>query len=115
MQINALPVCLIDFISHSHSFMSAFTFDFDLEDDLDESFDAIPLQESATLALEHELRTTSTDISAEEIPLSALVRTLSLLPTFSCFFFLLFFLAPRLMYGRQRSSPRSPRRSRTLP
>jgi len=69
--------------------MSAFTFDFDLEDDLDESFDAIPLQEPATvssinktLALEHELGTTSTEISAEEISLSALVRTLSLLPIF---------------------------------
>jgi hypothetical protein len=29
--------------------MSAFTFDFDLEDDLDESFDAIPPQESTAV------------------------------------------------------------------
>ncbi len=66
--------------------MSAFTFDFDLEDDLDESFDAIPLQGSAavpsvdkTIAQE---RAPEKDIPAEEIPLSALVRTLSL-PSFS--------------------------------
>jgi hypothetical protein len=93
--------------------MSGFTFDFDLEDDLDESFDAIPLQEPATapsisknktLALEHHEPKPGTEIPAEEIPLSALVRL-----SFSSV------RGPRLMYGRQCSSPRSPRRSRTLP
>jgi hypothetical protein len=57
--------------------MSAFTFDFDLEDDLDESFDAIPLQGSAAVPSVDKTptpeRTSGEEISAEEIPLSALV------------------------------------------
>ena len=52
--------------------MSAFTFDFDLEDDLDESFDAIPLQGSAAV-LSVDKTSSGEEIPAEEIPLSALV------------------------------------------
>jgi hypothetical protein len=67
-----------------HPSMSAFTFDFDLEDDLDESFDAIPTQkptavnntDNAALDLEG---VSETELPAEEIPLSELVRTPSLL------------------------------------
>jgi protein-histidine N-methyltransferase len=60
--------------------MSAFTFDFDLEDDLDESFDAIPLKKSAAAppstdeTLAPEGAPISSEIPAEEIQLSALVR-----------------------------------------
>ncbi len=63
--------------------MSAFTFDFDLEDDLDESFDVVPPQkptasmppidaDNAVLALEG---VSEAEQPAEEIPLSELVRT----------------------------------------
>ena len=65
--------------------MSAFTFDFDLQDDLDESFDAIPAAVPSvdkTIAQEH---APEKEIPAEEIPLSALVRTLSLPFFFSPF------------------------------
>jgi hypothetical protein len=52
--------------------MSTFTFDFDLQDDLDESFDAISLQDprpiQSSSSIEKQL------LPAEEIPLSALVR-----------------------------------------
>jgi hypothetical protein len=56
--------------------MSAFTFDFDLQDDLDESFDAIslqdPLRSIQSNSVEKELQQQL--LPAEEIPLSALVR-----------------------------------------
>ena len=100
--------------------MSAFTFDFDLQDDLDESFDAIPLQGSAAVPSVDKTitqeRAPEKEIPAEEIPLSTLVRTLSL----PFFFFLISFLPPPLLFsrlvpGRQRRSPRSPKRSRTRP
>jgi hypothetical protein len=60
--------------------MSSFTFDFDLEDDLDESFDAIPPQGPvAAPPIDKTLISESTlggamPATAEEIPLSALVR-----------------------------------------
>ncbi|KAI9454492.1 hypothetical protein F5148DRAFT_985074 [Russula earlei] len=64
--------------------MSAFTFtfDFDFEDDLDESFDAVPLQQTATgPSAGSDKRSTSKgepvrELSAEEIPLSSLISTL---------------------------------------
>jgi hypothetical protein len=53
--------------------MSAFTFDFDLEDDLDESFDAIPPHEPAAVpSIDKTL--VSKGEPAKEISLSALVR-----------------------------------------
>jgi len=59
--------------------MSAFTFDFDLEDDLDESFDAIPPHEPAAVpsTIDKTLVPEGAPggvIPAEEITLSALVR-----------------------------------------
>jgi hypothetical protein len=58
--------------------MSAFTFDFDLEDDLDQSFDAIPPQEPAAVpSIDKTLFSeggSGGEILAEEITLSALVR-----------------------------------------
>ena len=60
--------------------MSAFTFDFDLEDDLDESFDAIPLRGSAAVPSVDKVltpeRTSGEEIPAEELPLSALVSSI---------------------------------------
>jgi protein-histidine N-methyltransferase len=57
--------------------MSAFTFDFDLEDDLDESFDAIPPQELASVSsLDKTLVSEGAPggaMPAEEITLSVLV------------------------------------------
>jgi hypothetical protein len=62
--------------------MFAFTFDFDLEDDLDESFDAIPLQGSAALSSVDKTSTpehaSGAEITAEEIPLSALVSPITI-------------------------------------
>jgi hypothetical protein len=53
--------------------MSAFAFDFDLEDDLDESFDVIPPHEPAAVpSIDRTL--VSEGEPAEEIALSALVR-----------------------------------------
>jgi len=67
--------------------MSAFTFDFDLEDDLDESFDAVPLQQSTAAPSTDKTLTPqgepANEIPAEEIPLSSLVRTTS---SFTIFF-----------------------------
>jgi protein-histidine N-methyltransferase len=54
--------------------MSAFTFDFDLEDDLDESFDAIPPKPSVP-PINTVPAPEGTEQPAEEIPLSDLVRT----------------------------------------
>ncbi|KAI0253384.1 hypothetical protein BJV78DRAFT_1302094 [Lactifluus subvellereus] len=64
--------------------MSAFTFDFDLEDDLDESFDAISLQDSAAVPPRPADRalvvpegvTSEKELPAEEIPISALLSAL---------------------------------------
>ena len=97
--------------------MSVFTFDFqvDLEDDLDESFDAIPLQGStAVLPVDKTPtpeRTSGEEISAEEIPLSALVSPIYFLPTAS--FLPSFAFASSYPSDRQRSSPLSPKRSHT--
>jgi hypothetical protein len=59
--------------------MSAFTFDFDLEDDLDESFDATPPQESTAVpSIDKTLVSEGAPggtIPAEEITLSSLVRS----------------------------------------
>jgi hypothetical protein len=52
--------------------MSAFTFDFDLEDDLDESCDAPKLRVPPINAVP---ASEGTEQPAEEIPLSELVRT----------------------------------------
>jgi hypothetical protein len=71
--------------------MSAFTFDFDLEDDLDESFDAIPPQGSAAAPSVNKApipqRTSGEEASAEEIPLSVLVSPINI--PFMYFIFLL--------------------------
>ena len=53
--------------------MSAFTFDFDLQDDLDESFDAISLQDPRSVQSSTSIEKEQL-LPAEEIPLSALVR-----------------------------------------
>jgi hypothetical protein len=53
--------------------MSAFTFDFDLEDDLDESFDGISPKPSV-LPIDATLAPEGTEQPAEEIPLTELVR-----------------------------------------
>ncbi|KAH9023926.1 hypothetical protein EDB84DRAFT_1564570 [Lactarius hengduanensis] len=53
--------------------MSAFTFDFDLEDDLDESFDVIPPQNPTAASAPNGL--SEAELPAEEIPLSELVRS----------------------------------------
>ena len=56
--------------------MSAFTFDFDLEDDLDESFDAIPPKPTQNVPpIDAVQAPDGTEQIAEEIPLSELVRT----------------------------------------
>ena len=56
--------------------MSAFTFDFDLEDDLDESFEAIPPKPTRTVPpIDTVQAPEGTELLAEEIPLSELVRT----------------------------------------
>ena len=56
--------------------MSAFTFDFDLEDDLDESFDAIPPKSTRTVPpIDGVQSPEGTEQLAEEIALSELVRT----------------------------------------
>jgi hypothetical protein len=70
--------------------MSTFPFDFDLEDDLDESFDAISLQDSAKdrasavvppPSVLPECRVApSEELPMEEIPLSTLVRCPALSP-----------------------------------
>ena len=59
--------------------MSVFTFDFDLQDDLDESFDAnhpqkpsVSAADNAALAPEGVV--SEAELPAEEIPLSELVR-----------------------------------------
>jgi hypothetical protein len=71
--------------------MSAFTFDFDLEDDLDESFDAIPLQgEAAASSIDKTLapdNVPGSEIPAEEIPLSTLVRAHTFFPPLFKFLF----------------------------
>jgi hypothetical protein len=55
--------------------MSCFTFDFDLEDDLDESFDALtPQKPAAASSTDKTLASPEGAIPAEEIPLSTLVR-----------------------------------------
>ena len=91
--------------------MSAFTFDFDLEDDLDESFDAISLQGSTTVpSVDKTLtpeRASGEEISAEEIPLSALVSPIYHFIVLTASFHRV------LSSDRQRSSPRSPKRSHT--
>ena len=90
--------------------MSAFTFDFDLEDDLDESFDAIPPQELASVSsLDKTLVSEGAPggaMPAEEITLSVLVSDNSqkkLVPSLQSYVI------------RQRSSPLSPKRSRIPP
>jgi hypothetical protein len=91
--------------------MSAFTFDFDLEDDLDESFDAISLQDStaAVPPLPHSIASVAQEeLPAEEIPLSALVRALLALYLFST-------PPGTKSYHHQYSSPRSPKRYRIRP
>ena len=56
--------------------MSAFTFDFDLEDDLDESFDAIPPKPTQNVPpIDAVQAPDGTEQIAEEVPLSSLVRT----------------------------------------
>jgi protein-histidine N-methyltransferase len=60
--------------------MSAFTFDFDLEDDLDESFDAIPPHSTIDSSECGVAPSRSEELPAEEIPLSALVRCPALSP-----------------------------------
>ena len=94
--------------------MSAFTFDFDLEDDLDESFDAIPLQGPAAATsvdktLKPERASGGEEIPAEEIPLSALVSPIYTLS----FLAALLPSRPNKHPIGQRSSPRSPKRSHT--
>ncbi|KAH9005628.1 hypothetical protein EDB86DRAFT_3177905 [Lactarius hatsudake] len=54
--------------------MSAFTFDFDLEDDLDESFDVIPPQNPTAASVPEGL--SDAELPAEEIPLSELLSAL---------------------------------------
>ena len=63
--------------------MSAFTFDFDLEDDLDESFDAIPPPKPSVPPIDAVLAFEGAELLAEEIPLSELVRTHRSIPTSS--------------------------------
>ena len=91
--------------------MSAFTFDFDLEDDLDQSFDAIPPQEPAAVpSIDKTLVSEGGyggEIPAEEITLSALVCDN-----------LVFIVGPPVLQSylvRQRSSSLSPKRSRIHP
>jgi hypothetical protein len=91
--------------------MSGFTFDFDLEDDLDESFDAIPAHELAAVSsVDKTLVSEGAPgevMPAVEITLSALVRVN---------FFLGFHHHHRKSYlVRQHSSPHSPKRSRIRP
>jgi hypothetical protein len=92
--------------------MSAFTFDFDLEDDLDNSFDAIiPQKPSAVLSTDKTLVSddgSGGSIPAEEITLSSLVRHNSLFSLSFVHFFQSYLV-------RQRSSPLSPKRSRIRP
>ena len=92
--------------------MSAFTFNFDLEDDLDKSFDAIPPQEPAAVpSIDKKLVSeggSGGEIPAEEITLSALVRDN----------FGFFIVGHPLLQSypiRQRSSPLSPKHSRIHP
>jgi hypothetical protein len=58
--------------------MSCFTFDFDLEDDLDETFDVITPQKPAVTSSTNKTLVSESApegaIPAEEIPLSTLVR-----------------------------------------
>jgi hypothetical protein len=83
--------------------MSCFTFDFDLEDDLDESFDAITPQEPAAApSIDKTVVSESAPegvISAEEVPLSTLVRDTDI------------FLTTNLIWVWQRSFPHSPKHS----
>ena len=96
--------------------MSAFTFDFDLEDDLDESFDAIPLQGSAAVPSVDKTSTpecaSGVEIPAEEIPLSALVSSITIYHSLlaASIIIRVLNLSPS---DRQCSSPRSPMRSHT--
>lgn len=94
---------------------SAFTFDFDLEDDLDNSFDAILPQEPSPVPSTDKTLVSDDgsggSITAEEITLSALVRdnlsssslSFKLVPSFQSYLV------------RQRSFPLSPKRSRIRP
>ena len=89
--------------------MSAFTFDFDLEDDFDNSFDAIlPQEPSAVLStdktLVSDLDGSGGSIPAEEITLSSLVRD-------NLFFLYRWSTSFQSYLVRQRSSPLSPKRS----
>ena len=82
--------------------MSAFTFDFDLEDDLDESLDSIiiPPQEPNVPPI-----LASAELPAVEVPLSELVRIHPhIVPVQSI---------PHHPTRRQRSSPRSQKPSHT--
>ena len=81
--------------------MSAFTFDFDLDDDLDESFDAIPPTTAPIDTAIVPEGLSEAELPAEEIPLSDLVRTPSPSP-----------LTPLVLTTASRSAafraPRSP-------
>jgi hypothetical protein len=80
--------------------MSSFTFDFDLEDDLDESFDVItPQRPTAASSIDKTVVAPGGAIPAEEIPLSTLVRHTD------------FSLTTNLIWAWQRSSPHSPKHS----
>jgi hypothetical protein len=85
--------------------MSSFAFDFDLEDDLDESFDAITAS-----AIDKTLVSKSVPggemLPAEEIPLSTLVRDRDTFLKMSDLF-----LTTNLIWVWQRSSPHSPKHS----
>ena len=97
--------------------MSAFTFDFDLEDDLDESFDAIPLQGSAAVPSVDKTSTpecaSGVEIPAEEIPLSALVSSITIHHSLLLAASIIIRVLNLSSSDRQRSSPRSPMRSHT--
>ena len=85
--ISILLLYLVTISQHNH-IMSAFTFDFDLQDDLDESFDAISLQDSTAVpprpadgAIIPEGITSEKELPTEEIPITALVRVLPFFST----------------------------------
>jgi hypothetical protein len=87
--------------------MSSFTFDFDLEDDLDESFDVItPQKPAAPSSVDKTLVPESAPagaIPAEEIPLSTLVRD-----TFLLLYHLISSLQP-ILSGIGSAALRTPR------
>ena len=97
---------LLDFLLWIVSIMSAFTFDFDLEDDLDESLEPIiilPQEPSVPPILATE--GTGAELPAMEIPLSELVRIRPhIVPVQSI---------PHHPTRRQRSSPHSQKPSHT--